>query len=133
MYSHRRRANARNISFETLYGGQFSLETQIKPKLSCCTQHHSFFRNLPSLFTCIHMAYFVNLPISGFSLGNAFLRGILCLITNKHNPSVFGVLWSNVAHGRPISELILMIKHSHNCSTQKYSSKPVETKVVFQR
>ena len=29
------RANARNVSFETLYGGQFTLSTRlIKPKLS---------------------------------------------------------------------------------------------------
>ena len=31
----RRRANARNVSFETLYGGQFTLSTQLlEPKLS---------------------------------------------------------------------------------------------------
>ena len=40
-------------SFETLYGGQFTLSTQlIKPKLSFYTpppmQHHSFYRNLPA-------------------------------------------------------------------------------------
>ena len=40
-------------SFETLYGGQFTLSTQlIKAKLSFYTpppmQHHSFYRNLPA-------------------------------------------------------------------------------------
>ena len=50
------RANARNnISFETLYRGQFSLSTQLMdPKLSCYTfppmQHHSFVGNWLSLF-----------------------------------------------------------------------------------
>ena len=51
------RANARNISFETL-GGQLTLTTQfIKPKLTCYipppTQHHSFYRNLPPFATII--------------------------------------------------------------------------------
>ena len=47
-----RRANARNVSFETFYLGQFTLSTQlIIPILPCYTllptQHHSLFRNLP--------------------------------------------------------------------------------------
>ena len=46
-----RRANTRNVSFETLSGGQFTLSTQlIIPNypviLSHLTQHHSFFSNL---------------------------------------------------------------------------------------
>ena len=49
-------SNARNVSFETLYGGQLTLSTQlIKKKLSCYTSPPthllSFFRNLPPLFS----------------------------------------------------------------------------------
>ena len=47
------RANARNVSFETLYGGQFMLLID-NTKLSYYTlqpmQHYSFFRNQPPLF-----------------------------------------------------------------------------------
>ena len=43
-------------AFESLYGGQFTLSTQlIKPNYLVIlppTQHHSFFRNLPPLFVC---------------------------------------------------------------------------------
>ena len=51
-----RRAEAQNVSFSTLYGGQSTLSTQsIILKLPCYTlpptQHHSFFRNLPPLLT----------------------------------------------------------------------------------
>ena len=50
-----RRANAQNVSLETLGGGQFTLSTQlIMTKVSCYnhppTQHHSFFGKLPPLF-----------------------------------------------------------------------------------
>ena len=46
--------SARNVSFQTLYGDQFTLSTQlIKLKLSCCTpplsQLHSVFKNIPLL------------------------------------------------------------------------------------
>ena len=49
-----RRADAQNVSFETFYGGLFTLPTRlIILKLSCLTfpptKHHSFFRNLPPL------------------------------------------------------------------------------------
>ena len=48
-----RRANTWNVSFRSLYGGQFTLSTQlIKPNylvILPSTQHHSFFRNLPPL------------------------------------------------------------------------------------
>ena len=56
LHSLRRRANARNVCFETLNGGQFTRSTQlIKLKLSCHTlspsQHRSFFfENWPLLF-----------------------------------------------------------------------------------
>ena len=47
-----RNANARNVGFETLNGGQFALSTNFNnTKLPCYTlpamQHHSFFRNVP--------------------------------------------------------------------------------------
>ena len=50
-----RRTDARNVSFETLYGGQFTLSTLLmKPKLPCYspppTRHHSFFRNFTPLW-----------------------------------------------------------------------------------
>ena len=61
----RRRASARNVSCESLYGGQFTLPTQlIKPNYLVIlqpTQHHNFFRNLP--------------PYSG---GFCCFRSILC-------------------------------------------------------
>ena len=47
------RANARNVSFKTLYGGQFTNSVD-NTKLPCYplppTQHHSLFRNLPPLY-----------------------------------------------------------------------------------
>lgn len=48
-------ADARNVSFSPLYGGQFTSSTQlIKPSISSntypSTQHLSFFPNLPPLF-----------------------------------------------------------------------------------
>ena len=48
-------ADARNVSFSSLYGGQFTSSTQlIKPSISSntrpSTQHLSFFPNLPPLF-----------------------------------------------------------------------------------
>ena len=48
-----RRANARNVSFLTLYGDQFTLSTQLiilnYPVKLSPTQHHSFYKNLPPL------------------------------------------------------------------------------------
>ena len=48
-----RRANARNVSFKTLYGGQFTLSTQLIPPnyryTLPPTQHKSLFRNLNPL------------------------------------------------------------------------------------
>ena len=53
IYSLWRRANARNVSFFTLYGGQFTFSTQSLTlnylPYTPPTQHHSFFRNLPPL------------------------------------------------------------------------------------
>ena len=46
----------RDLAFDCLYGGQFTLSTQlIKPNylvILPLTQHHSFFRNLPPIFIC---------------------------------------------------------------------------------
>ena len=53
------RANARNVSLYTLYGGQFTFSTHLLTRITCYTlpptQHHSFFRNLHPTFNISFM------------------------------------------------------------------------------
>ena len=52
----KRRANARNVSFQTLNVDQFTLSTQLILPNYFVIPHHSFLRNLPLLF--IYDVYF---------------------------------------------------------------------------
>ena len=68
-----RRANVRNINFETLYNIQFTLSTQLIILNYRCytlpsTQHHRFFRNLPPLLREAVIVLKLNIYIFEWSL-----------------------------------------------------------------
>ena len=66
-----RRANARNVSFVTLYGVQFNVINSVgKTKLLCYTlpPHHSFFRNLPSIVMQMNTVCFVAQSLTTYAL-----------------------------------------------------------------
>ena len=105
-----------NVSFETLYGGQFSLSTwSIKPKSSCYitppTQHHSFFKNLSSfIITSVRKTFILisgdvlfsllrNTGVSGSLIQHDIFAIIMWPIEKKSSGCLFHekLVWSYIA------------------------------------
>ena len=63
-----RRANARNVSFVTLYGVQLTLSTRSITSNYPLPLHHSFFRNLPSIVMQMNTVCFVAQSLTTYVL-----------------------------------------------------------------